>query len=109
MEISAETREAVERLAALAQPTRLEVFRLLVHAGPDGMPAGAIAERLDLAPATLSFHLAQLSRAGLLTRARLGRSIIYCANYAAMDRLIGYLTRNCCRGEMKSNRRAANV
>ncbi len=109
MKLSDEGREAVGRLAALAQPTRLAVFRLLVEAGRNGLPAGSIAERLDLAPATLSFHLAQLSQAGLLTSEREGRSIIYCANYAAMDGLIGYLTRNCCRGDSRQKRRVANA
>lgn len=109
MELSDETRIAVERLAALAQPTRLRIFRLLIEAGREGLAAGAIAERLGLAAATLSFHLAQLSRAGLLTSEREGRSIIYRADYAAMQGLIGYLTRNCCRGELKAKRRAANA
>lgn len=109
MKISDDTRIAVERLAALAQPTRLKVFRLLVEAGRSGLPAGIIGERLDIPPATLSFHLAQLSQAELVNSTREGRSIIYSANYGAMDRLIGYLTRNCCRGEAKSGRRAANA
>ncbi len=109
MELSDETRKAVKCLSALAQPTRLRIFRLLVKAGRDGLPAGAIAERLDIAPATLSFHLAQLNQAELLSSEREGRSIIYCANYTAMDGLIGYLTRNCCRGELKAKRRAANA
>ncbi len=109
MELSDETRIAVERLAALAQPTRLRIFRLLIEAGREGLAAGAIAERLGLAAATLSFHLAQLSGAGLLTSEREGRSIIYRADYAAMQGLIGYLTRNCCRGETRRKRRAANA
>ncbi len=109
MELSDETVKAVERLFALAQATRLRIFRLLVEAGRGGLPAGAVGERLDLAPATLSFHLAQLSQAGLLTSEREGRSIIYFANYSAMEELIGYLTQNCCRGERKRPRRAANA
>lgn len=109
MEISHDARQAVDRLAALAQPTRLQIFRLLVEAGRDGLAAGAIGERLGLAPATLSFHLNQLSQAELLTRERVGRSIIYAANFAAMDGLIGYLTQNCCRGESRPQRRAANA
>ena len=100
---------AVERLSALAQASRLKIFRLLVEAGRGGLPAGAVGEQLDLAPATLSFHLAQLSQAGLLTAERDGRSIIYRADYAAMDELIRYLTRNCCRGDARRQRRAANA
>jgi DNA-binding transcriptional ArsR family regulator len=106
MEISVEARAAVDCLTALAQPSRLAVFRLLVEAGPDGMPAGAIAKRLGLPSATLSFHLAQLSQAQLVTSMKDGRSIIHGANYAAMNGLIGYLTRNCCRGQGKPPPRA---
>ena len=109
MEMKHETLKAVERLSALAQATRLKIFRLLVEAGRGGLPAGAVGERLDLAPATLSFHLAQLSQAGLLTAERDGRSIIYRADYAAMDELIRYLTQNCCRGDARRQRRAANA
>lgn len=100
---------AVERLAALAQSTRLRIFRLLVKAGREGLAAGAIAERLSLAATTLSFHLAQLSQAGLLNSKREGRSIIYRADFTAMQGLISYLTRNCCRGETRPKRRAANA
>ena len=107
--MNSRVRITVERLAALAQPTRLAVFKLLVEAGRDGLPAGAIGERLGLAPATLSFHLAQLSQSGLLTSERDGRSIIYFANYSAMEELIGYLTQNCCRGEGRRPRRTANA
>ncbi|MDX1514082.1 MAG: metalloregulator ArsR/SmtB family transcription factor [Gammaproteobacteria bacterium] len=89
---------AVNTLAALAQPSRLAVFRLLVRAGPAGLAAGEIAERLDIPSATLSFHLAQLSQAGLVAGRRAGRSIIYAADYRAMDGLIGYLTEKCCAG-----------
>lgn len=91
--------EAIGALAALAQETRLDVFRLLVQAGPDGMPAGQIGERLSLPSATLSFHLNQLKQAGLVTFRREGRSLIYMAEYDAMNALLGYLTENCCQGD----------
>jgi ArsR family transcriptional regulator, arsenate/arsenite/antimonite-responsive transcriptional repressor len=89
---------AVAALAALAQETRLDVYRLLVQAGPAGLPAGRIAERLDLALPTLSFHLAQLKHARLVAARRESRSIIYAASYPAMNDLIAYLTENCCGG-----------
>lgn len=89
---------AVVALSALAQETRLEIFRLLVQAGPEGLPAGRIGEVLDLPSPTLSFHLAQLRQAGLVTFRREGRSLIYVAEYAAMNALIGFLTENCCGG-----------
>jgi DNA-binding transcriptional ArsR family regulator len=91
--------DAIAALAALAQETRLDIFRLLVQAGPDGMPAGQIGERLGLPSATLSFHLNQLRHAGLVTFRREGRSLIYAAEYAAMNGLLGYLTENCCQGD----------
>jgi ArsR family transcriptional regulator, arsenate/arsenite/antimonite-responsive transcriptional repressor len=86
-------------LAALSQETRLDIYRLLVQAGEGGLPAGQIGARLALALPTLSFHLAQLKHAGLVTARRDSRSIIYAANYAAMNGLIAYLTENCCGGE----------
>ena len=89
---------AVLSLAALAQETRLAIFRLLVEAGPDGMNAGAIAEAVGVPAATLSFHVAQLARAGLVTSRQESRFIFYAANFAAMDDLIAYLTDNCCQG-----------
>lgn len=89
---------AVQALGALAQSHRLEVFRLLVQAGPDGMPAGALAASLSVPSSSLSFHLAHLSRAGLVSQERQHRSIIYRANYDAMNALIGFLTENCCQG-----------
>ena len=89
---------AVEALGALAQEHRLTLFRLLVQAGPSGMPAGAIAEALNIPGSSLSFHLAQLNRAGLIVQRREGRSLIYSADYAAMDRLVAYLMENCCGG-----------
>jgi len=85
-------------LAALAQDNRLDVFRLLVQAGPDGMPAGAVAEALDLAPNTLTFHFDRLRMAGLVTVRLEGRSMIYAARYEAMNDLLGFLTENCCGG-----------
>ena len=87
---------AIAALAALAQETRLDVYRVLVQAGPGGVPAGRIAERLALPLPTLSFHLAQLRHAGLVTARRASRSIIYAANYAGMNGLVAYLTENCC-------------
>jgi len=89
---------AVTALSALAQEHRLTLFRLLVQAGPDGLPAGVIAEKIGVPASSLSFHLAQLNRAGLVSQTRQGRSLIYTADYAAMNGLIGYLTENCCEG-----------
>lgn len=89
----------IAALAALAQETRLDVYRLLVQAGPAGLPAGRIGAQLDLALPTLSFHLAQLKHAGLVTARRASRSIIYAANYAAMNDMLAYLTENCCQGD----------
>lgn len=89
---------AVEKLAALAQETRLAIFRLLVEAGPEGMNAGTIADALTVPAATLSFHVAQLTRAGLVSARQESRFIYYSANFAAMDDLIAYLTDNCCHG-----------
>jgi DNA-binding transcriptional ArsR family regulator len=90
--------DAVAALAALAQDNRLDVFRLLVQAGPEGMPAGAVAQALDLAPNTLTFHFDRLRAADLVTVRREGRSMIYAAQFEAMDALLGYLTENCCAG-----------
>lgn len=90
--------DAVTALAALAQDNRLDVFRLLVQAGPGGMPAGAVAEALDLAPNTLTFHFDRLRTAGLVTVRRKGRSMIYAARYETMNDLLGFLTDNCCGG-----------
>jgi len=89
---------AIAALAALAQDNRLDVFRLLVQAGPDGMTAGSIAEALDLAPNTLTFHFDRLRMAGLATVRRDGRSMIYAAQFETMDALLGFLTENCCGG-----------
>ena len=90
--------EAVAALGALAQEHRLALFRLLVQAGPDGLAAGAIAEALGVPNSSLSFHLAQLSRAGLIRQERRHRERIYTADYPAMDRLVSYLMENCCQG-----------
>jgi DNA-binding transcriptional ArsR family regulator len=95
-----ELKEAVAALGALALENRLEVFRLLVQAGPEGLPAGQIAERLKLASPTLSFHLAQLKYAGLVQAKREGRSLIYAANYDGMNELMSFLTENCCGGKV---------
>ena len=89
---------AVTALAALAQDNRLDVFRLLVRAGANGMPAGAVATALGLAPNTLSFHFDRLRQAGLVTCTRDGRSLIYAARFETMNALLGYLTANCCQG-----------
>lgn len=90
---------AIQSLAALAQEHRLALFRLLVRAGTSGLAAGRIAETLGLANSSLSHHLALLTEAGLIAQRREGRSLIYSADYAAMDRLLGFLTENCCAGE----------
>ena len=93
-----EKTELIAALAALAQDNRLDVFRLLVQAGPDGLPAGRVAEALGLAPNTLSFHFDRLRNAGLVTVRREGRSLIYAARFDTMRSLVRYLTENCCAG-----------
>src|SRR5262245_62050958 len=106
--------QALAALAALAQDNRLDVFRLLVEAGQEGMPAGAVADALKLAPNTLTFHFDRLRDAGLVTVRREGRSMIYSARYETMNALIAYLTENCCRGRLdqclpaKGDRAVAN-
>jgi DNA-binding transcriptional ArsR family regulator len=90
---------AVVALSALAQETRLDIFRYLVQIGPQGLAAGQIGERFDLPGPTLSFHLKTLQQAGLVTRRRQSRSLIYAANFAAMNDLLAYLVENCCTGE----------
>jgi len=92
-------KNAVDALGALAQPNRLALFRLLVQFGENGLAAGEIADRLGLPNSSLSFHLAHLERSGLINRTRDGRSLIYRADYAAMNRLVGYLMENCCGGK----------
>ena len=95
-----EITQIVDALAALAHDSRLKVFRLLVEAGPEGLAAGAIAEKLDLPPATLSFHLAHLSRTELVRGRQEGRFIIYSADFQSMNALVGFLTENCCGGRL---------
>jgi len=91
--------DVLTALAALAQESRLDVFRLLVEAGPVGMPAGSVAAALKLAPNTLTFHFDRLREAGLVTVRRDGRSMIYAARFDRMYALLGYLTENCCQGQ----------
>ena len=93
-----EKSDALAALAALAQESRLDVFRLLVQAGPDGLPAGQIGEQLGVPSATLAFHLKELKNAGLVAFTRKGRSLIYAAVYPTMNALLSYLTENCCAG-----------
>ena len=94
--------DAVAALAALAQDSRLDVYRLLVQAGPEGLPAGQVATALGLAPNTLTFHFDRLRSAGLVTVRREGRSMIYAARFETMNALLGYLTENCCKGAPES-------
>jgi ArsR family transcriptional regulator, arsenate/arsenite/antimonite-responsive transcriptional repressor len=93
-----ETKEAVIALAALAQETRLSIFRLLVRVGPEGVPVGQIGKELKAAPATLSFHLKELYHAGLISSRQEGRFIYYTANFERMAALMTFLTQNCCQG-----------
>ncbi len=93
-----EKSNAVAALAALAQDNRLDVYRLLVQAGPDGLPAGQVAAALGLPPNTLTFHFDRLRAAALVSVRREGRSMIYAAQYDTMNALLGYLTDNCCKG-----------
>ena len=94
-----ETKHATRSLAALAHNSRLEIFRLLVQKGPEGMAASAIAEKVGLPNATLSFHIKGLTHAGLVSARQDGRFIYYAADYSAIDGLMGYLTENCCGGQ----------
>ena len=89
---------AVKTLAALAQETRLSIFRILVQTGEAGLSAGQIAKELSIPNATLSFHLKELTNAGLITARQESRFIYYAANFSAMNELLGYLTENCCAG-----------
>jgi ArsR family transcriptional regulator len=93
-----ETRRAIEAFGALAHEYRLAIYRLLVEQGPDGLPAGAIGEAVGLQPSSLTFHLQNLHRAGLIVQRRESRSLIYSVDFAAMNDLLGYLTENCCAG-----------
>jgi ArsR family transcriptional regulator, arsenate/arsenite/antimonite-responsive transcriptional repressor len=88
--------EAVHALGALAHEHRLAIYRMLVERGPNGLAAGVIAERLGVGPSSLTFHLQHLLRAGLLTQRRMSRQLIYAADFAAMNALVGFLTENCC-------------
>jgi ArsR family transcriptional regulator len=97
----------IRALSALAHEHRLAAFRMLVQAGHAGVAAGVLAEKLDLPPSSMSFHLAQLANAGLVTQQRESRSIIYSADYAAMTRLMAYLTENCCAGFQRAGVGAA--
>jgi DNA-binding transcriptional ArsR family regulator len=93
-----ETKNVVMALAALAQASRLAVFRLLIQAGPNGLAASKIAEQLDIPASSLSFHLKELAHANLVTSTQEGRFVIYVANYESMNEVIGFLTENCCAG-----------
>jgi DNA-binding transcriptional ArsR family regulator len=93
-----ETKAALRTLAALAQESRLRVFRALVQAGPEGLAAGRIAELTGIAPSSLSFHLKELAHADLVESRQVGRFVIYSARFATMNALIGFLTANCCGG-----------
>ena len=93
-----QSQQAIGALGALANEHRLALFRLLVRAGDEGLPAGAIASELGIPNSSLSFHLAHLNQAGLVKQERQGRSLIYSADYAAMNALVGYLMENCCAG-----------
>lgn len=99
MESGLQSEPVIRALSALAQEHRLAAYRLLVQVGEQGLAAGVLAEKLGVAPSSMSFHLAQLANAGLVSQRRESRSIIYCADYAAMNALMGYLTENCCGGE----------
>lgn len=104
-----EKTDVLTGLAALAQESRLDIFRLLVKRGPGGLPAGEIAGRLALPGATLSFHLKELRQAGLVSCRRTGRSLIYAADFAAMGSLVAYLTENCCGGRCPAPSRRATA
>lgn len=91
-------KDAIRALSSLGHDSRLAIFRLLVQAGEAGLPVGSIGEQLKLAPATLSFHLAGLRHAGLVTARRDGRTIYHAADYKAMNALVSYLSENCCQG-----------
>lgn len=93
------SKQVVDALAALAHESRLGVYRLLVEAGPEGLNAGTIASRLEMPPSSMTFHLQNLHRAGLVTQERRSREMIYAADFGAMNGLVGYLTENCCAGD----------
>lgn len=93
-----ETKKVITALASLAQDSRLAVFRLLVQAGPEGLAASKIAEHLDIAPSSLSFHLKELLHANMVKQTKAGRSLIYSTNFETMNEVLGFLTENCCGG-----------
>jgi DNA-binding transcriptional ArsR family regulator len=99
MESAMDQDEVVAALAALAHEHRLRAYRLLVEAGPDGLPAGTVADRLEMPPSSLTFHLQHLLRAGLISQRRVSRQLIYAMIPAAMNDLVGFLTENCCGGQ----------
>ena len=99
-----EKQSAIAALTALAQETRLDIFRLLVRSGSDGLPVGEVAEALDLPSATLSFHLKELTSASLLRFERVGRSRIYRPDFAVMNELLAFLTENCCQAMRRTGR-----
>lgn len=100
-----DAKQAIAALGALAHDTRLAVFRMLVQRGPEGLAAGGIAETLGMPPSSLTFHLQQLSHAGLVTQRRVSRQVFYAADFTAMNRLLGYLTDNCCGGGLAATGR----
>ena len=102
------TDQSIAALAALAHEHRLAAYRLLVEAGPNGLSAGLVAERLGIPPSSLTFHLQQLFRTELITQRRLSRQLIYAANFGTMNALLAYLTENCC-GQAASGRCATSV
>ncbi len=97
-----ETKNAIMALAALAQESRLAVFRLLVETGPEGLAASKIAHALDIAPSSLSFHLKELMHANMVSQTKIGRSLIYCVNFDTMNGLLRFLSDNCCGGNVCS-------
>ena len=94
-----EAQDAVKSLAALAQPVRLQIFRALVVAGPEGLTPGALVDAIAVPGTSLSFHLKELTHAGMVTQERNGRNLVYRAAFGSMNELLGYLTENCCEGE----------
>ncbi|TCS38019.1 ArsR family transcriptional regulator [Paucimonas lemoignei] len=102
------TKDVIATLAALAQESRLAVYRLLVQAGPEGLAASRIADQLDIPPSSLSFHLKELMHADMVVQKKAGRSLIYSANYQTMNALLGFLTENCCGGNPCSKDGKAN-
>jgi ArsR family transcriptional regulator len=96
------TPQVIGALSALAHEHRLAIYRLLVERGPEGLPAGTIGERIGLVPSSLTFHLQNLQRAGLITQERASRRLIYSADFNVMNGLVGYLTENCCKASGES-------